>query len=121
TLESLKVHEDGTATANLAFADPTELSTVEMFRAVSISRRREGNEERLAITITNEKVADVKDETRPGPRITITLPGAVLERNRNATIDGSKVTWRLGLAEFVREKTVELTARYRVPAGADAR
>jgi hypothetical protein len=43
----------------------------------------------------------------------------VLEANRNATIDGNKLTWRFGLAEFLREKTIELTARYRVPASAD--
>jgi hypothetical protein len=116
-IESLAFHDDGTATARLTFDDPAKLSAVELFRSAAISRRREGDEERLLIAITS-KVTTIKDEAKPGPRITITLPGPVLEANHNATIDGNRLTWRFGLAEFLRERTIELTARYPVPASA---
>src|SRR5262249_6457062 len=73
-------------------------------------------EERLTITMTNPNAKESKDRGKPGPRINITLPGKVLEANRNATVDGDRVSWSFGLVDFFREKTIELTARYQVAA-----
>ena len=115
TLESLKLNGDGTATAKLSFDDPAKLSTLEMFRSVKITRQREKDEERVTITVKNQGTP-VKDEGKPGPRIHLTLPGKVLQANRGATVDGNSVTWRFGLAEFVNQREVEITARYLVPA-----
>lgn len=117
TLESLKVNDDSTAVARLAFEDPAKLSTLEMLRSLKVVRQREGDEERLTITVTNTTKA-IQDEGKPGPRIHLTLPGKVLEANRNATIEATRVTWRFGLAEFINQKTVDLTARYLVSSAA---
>lgn len=115
TLESLRIREDGTARVELAFTDPAALSTLEIFRSLAISRERDGDEERLTIVVTNSDGRNVKDEGKPGPRIHVTLPGTVLEANRNAVVEGSSVTWSFGLVEFLRQKTVDLTARYQLP------
>jgi hypothetical protein len=120
TLDSLSIKEDGMATAKLSFDDPAKLTTADMFRTVKIDRHREGGEERLTITLTNAFNKEVKEEGKPGPKFTFHLPGKVLEANRNATIDGSTVSWHFTLAEFVNQKTVDLMMRYQVPSTGDA-
>src|SRR5207244_1412396 len=120
TLDSLSIREDGMATAKLSFDDPAKLTTVDMFRTVRIDRHREGEEERITITLTNAINKEVKEEGKPGPKFTFHLPGKVLEANRNATIDGNTVTWRFTLAELLNQKPVDLTMRYQVPSTGEA-
>jgi hypothetical protein len=117
TLDSFAIKE-GMVVAKLSFADPAKLSSMPLFRDAKIARQREGKEERLTITMTNVKPQDAKDQGKPGPRISITLPGKVIEASRNATIAGNKVTWSIPLVEYFRSKTIELMARYEV-AGTD--
>jgi len=118
TIESLKVRDDGAAIVKLGFDDPTRLSALEMFRSVRIARRREGEEELLTITWTNPTPTELKEEGKPGPKISIAFPGKVLEASRNSTIAGNSVTWSFPRVAFMKEKSVELTARYLVsPSG----
>ncbi len=117
-LESFKLGSDGTATAKLTFDDPAKLTTVDVLHIGTLDRRREGDVEHLAIRIANPEPRPFDDQGKPGPRIRITLPGPVLEANRNATVDGNTVGWRFGLAEFLRDRVVELTASYRIRAPA---
>jgi len=119
TLDSLTIGQDGTATAKVSFDDPQKLKTVDMFRSVGIERHREGTEETLTITLTNVINKEMKEEGKPGPKLTFHLPGKVLEANRNATVDGDTATWSFKLAEYVNQKTVDLKARYQVPAAAE--
>jgi hypothetical protein len=107
------------AVAKLSFDDPAKLSTVDLFRHVGITRQREGEDERLTITMKNPLAKQLKDEGKPGPEIRLVLPGKVLEANRNATIDGNRVAWRFTLPEFFKQSVVDLTARYRVPAAGE--
>lgn len=113
-LESFAMKRDGTAVAKLSFDDPAKMSTLEIFRGVSIKRERDGEEERLTITRTNPDAKEGKDQGQPGPKINLTLPGKVLEANRNAKVDANHVAWSFGLAGFLEEKTIVLTARYLV-------
>jgi len=114
TLDSLDIHEDGTATAKVHFDDPAKIPTAEMFHNVGIERHRDDADERITVTVTNLVTKEMKDEGKPGPKITFVLPGKVLEANRNATVDGDRVTWQFAFADFVRQKTVDLSVRYAV-------
>jgi len=121
TLDSFVIKPDDTAVAKLSFDDPAKLKTVTMLRDVGIERHREGDEERLTVTLTNDIPKELKEEGKPGPKFTFKLPGKVLEANRNATVEGDTVSWHFTLAEYVNQKTVDLTARYQVtPAGRPA-
>ena len=96
-VESLKFSADReTVTLKAKVDDVTKLSTAEGFKDVTVTRSREGADERLTITIT--------------------FPGAVKDANRGGTVRNNKVTWSFTLPEFVKEKSVELTARYAAPA-----
>lgn len=114
-IESFGVKE-GMIEGKLSFTDPVKLSSLQMFRNAKITRQRDGKEERLTITITNEHPKESKDDGKPGPRIGITFPGKVVEANRKATVDGNRATWNVTLVDYFKEKTIELTARYEIPA-----
>src|SRR5437867_7937468 len=116
-VESLKFSADReTVTLKAKVDDVTKLSTAEGFKDVTVTRSREGADERLTITITNRRTIVMKGEGQPGPTLTITFPGAVKDANRGGTVRNNKVTWSFTLPEFVKEKSVELTARYAAPA-----
>jgi hypothetical protein len=115
-LESFKLASDETATAKLTFDDPAKLTTVDVLRLAALERRREGDVEHLTIRINNPEPHDFDDKGKAGPRVHLTLPGTVVEANHNATVDGKTVAWRFGLAEFLHDRVVELTASYRMPA-----
>jgi hypothetical protein len=114
-VESLKINTDQTAVLNATFDDATKLSTAEGFKTVSVTRTREGSEERLTVKITNPVHAVVKDEGKPGMKISLALPGKVLETNHNGTIAEDRVTWSFTLAEWVKDEVVEMTVRYAAP------
>lgn len=120
TVESLKFNADQSAVVKVSFDDATKLSTVEGLKTVNVARTREGAEEHLTVKVTNLAHGVVKDEGKPGVKITLTLPGKVLEANRNATIAEDRVTWDFSFAEWVRDPVVEMTARYAAPPSGKA-
>jgi hypothetical protein len=118
TIDSFEIRPDRKARVKLSLADAAKLSTAEMFRGVTVTRMRTGEEERLTIRVVNPVSKQIEDDGRPGPKISLTLPGKVLEANRGARFEENRVTWQFSLADYVKDKTTELTARYTVPADA---
>ena len=115
-LDSFALKPDGMVAAKLSFDDPAKLSSVDLFRNATIKRTRSGEEEKLTVTLTNPTTGNAKEEGKPGPKISVTFPGKVLEAGRNGVIDGSKVTWSISLVDYFNEKSIELMARYQVAA-----
>src|SRR2546422_2882016 len=64
-----------------SFDDVTKLGTAEGFSVVSVTRDRKRDQERLRVVLRNATPKEITEEKRPGPRITITLPGRVLVAN----------------------------------------
>ncbi len=115
-VESAAITPEGRAVVRATFDDITQISSAPMLGAVSIARARIGREERLSIVLHHSR-ADADDTGREGPRISITLPGKIIEANKNAEITGNRVVWRYTLNEFNRESPRELTVRYAAPRG----
>jgi len=121
TLVSYVPKADHTATVTVRFDDATKLSTAEGFKQVDVTRSRDGDTERLRILVTNPNVNPVaKDEGRDGPRVTLRLPGKVLEANRKPEIAGDRVTWRMPLVEYLRAPDLELTVSWTAAAPSGA-
>jgi hypothetical protein len=117
TVESVSLTPDRKkVTIRAKVDDVTKIATAEGFKNVEVARTKEGADEKLVIKVKNEKTYDLKDNKDPGPRFTITFPGAVKRANRNAKIEGSKVTWTFGLAEYAKASMTDLEAVY-TPAG----
>src|SRR5262245_58567264 len=121
TLESFTMSDDKkSATAKLKVDDVTKLSTAEAFKDVVVKRTNEGSDEILSITINNPKPLNIADKSKPGPKINLTLPGAVREANRDGKVSDNKVSWSFTLADFAKEKSLELTVRYAAAEAKDA-
>lgn len=114
TVESATITPDWQAVVRAKFDDITQLSSAPWFGPVTITRTRDGREERLRIVLHHSR-SDADDQGREGPRISITLPGKIVEANKNAEMTGNRVVWRYTLAEFNRESPRELTVRYMAP------
>jgi len=115
-VELLQVQTDR-ATVSATFDDVTKLSSADGFSAVTVTRSRDGDDEQLRFVIKNANASpDVRDEGRTGPRIALTLPGAVAEANRKGEISGNRVVWQLSFVEYMRSPQTELTVRYRAAA-----
>ena len=121
TLESFAINDDHkTATLTARVDDVTHLDSVAAFSNVAVARTPAGSDaERLTITITNQRPVTAKDEGRPGPQITLTLPGPIREANRDARVSGDRVTWSFSAVEFVRLPSVDLAVTYATAAAAD--
>jgi len=113
---ALRLRGDGTAKVEAGIDDVTKLSTAQVFRAVTVSRTREGADDRLTATFRNAIPRTVKDEGKPGPRINLTLPAPVREANWNAAVSGNRVTWSFSLVEFLKHPVIDLSVRYAAPA-----
>lgn len=111
TIQSLTIGQGRRAVVRLAFDDVTTLSTAAWFRGATITRSREGREERLHVVIDHERW-DVAEEGRPGPRISITLPGRIVEANEPAEVTRNRVVWSYTLAEFLAQTRIPLHVRY---------
>jgi len=121
TLVSYVAKADHTAVVSVKFDDVTKLSTAEGFKQVGVTRSRDGDTERLRILVINPNVNPVaKDEGKDGPRITLRLPGKVLEANRKAEVAGDRVTWRMPLVEYLRTSALELTVSWAAAAPSGA-
>ena len=103
----------------------TKLASAEAFRNVDVTRARDGGAEWLRLVVRNPYDASLREalakgaREKPeieGPRVTLALPGAVLEANRNAQVDGTQVTWRVPLVDYAQADQLEFTVRYALPA-----
>jgi len=113
TLVSYTPKPDHTATVSVKFDDATKLSTADGFKQVDVTRSREGDAERLRLLVRNPNVNPVaKDEGKDGPRVTLRLPGKVLEANRKGELAGDRVTWHVPLVEYLRTPALELTVSW---------
>jgi len=115
TIQSLTVAPDHVVSVRLHLDDPSALSKTNLFKDVKISRRTEGANGVLAIEITTIN-KPVDNKKLPGPQITITLPGKVLEASEHGAVDGARVHWGFTLADFLARKTWNLWTRYEAPA-----
>ena len=113
---------DHTAVVVAKFDDVTKLNTAEGFKYADLSRSRDGDTERMRIVLRNPNPdPSARDEHKDGPRIALTLPGKVIEANRNAEVAGDRVTWRIPVIDFQRTSSLELTVSWTAapaPAGA---
>jgi hypothetical protein len=113
------------ATADLRVDDVGKLDSAEAFRTVRVTRVREGGAESLRVLIRNpydpaqrEALANQARDNPAfgGPRVTLVLPGPVLDANAGAQIDGAKVTWQVPIARYAADDELELRVRYTAPA-----
>jgi hypothetical protein len=98
----------------VSFDDVTKLSTAAGFEILTVRRDRKHGEERLRLMIRNQTPKELPDDARPGPRITVTLPGRVLAANQDSEASGRRVSWRLPLRDWARRPRVILSVRYAV-------
>jgi hypothetical protein len=120
-VDSLTLKSGGTTTLKVSFDDVTKLSTASGFKDVTVVRSPEEGAEKVTVTLKNPNPVDIKDDTPHGPTFNFTLPGRVLEANRNATVIGDRVTWTFGLREYAKQSSVDLVTRYAAaPAGKES-
>lgn len=111
-IDSLSLVDSSSAALKAHFDDATKVNTAEGFKNVTVTRGREGDDEKLTVTIVNPIPAEVPDQGQPGPKITLHLPGAVREANHDAKVSGDTVTWSFSFSQWMREKSTTLTVRY---------
>jgi hypothetical protein len=119
TIKSLTLGDDRKVSAILDVDNLAAISKTALFRNVTVSTSAEGNDQVLTIKVAGQPKT-LKDKTIPGPKIGITLPGALVEANENATVSGSHVEWSFPLADWISRPAWELKARYRPTKAGDA-
>lgn len=119
TITSLTLGTDRKFSATLGVDDLAAIGKTPLFRNVTVTTATEGDDRILRIKMMNQPKT-LQDKSIPGPKIGITLPGAVTEANEHATVAGSHVEWSITLADWVVRPTWELTARYHPVKSADA-
>jgi len=112
TLESFEELKQNRARAKVKVSDVTKLSTAAVFKDVAVTITKEGADSVLKVVITKPRPVTVKNEGQAGPVFTFTLPGKVVKANRDAKIDGNKVTWTLPFIPYVGEKETDLVVTY---------
>ena len=112
TVQELVPRQVG-AFLRVTFDDVTKLSTAAGFSALTVRRDRKHGEERLRATIRNRAPKQIPEQERPGPQISMRLPGRVLHASQGAKIAGDRVSWRIPLHEFARAPAIVLSVRYR--------
>jgi len=117
TVESFTMAPGGEATVIVRADDAANLPSADAFRDATVKRERKDGNEVLTIQLVNQKPLTIPDAGKPGPKITLTLPGKVVEANEGATVSGNVVTWSYALAAYVQRPSIDLVARY---AAADA-
>ena len=116
TVESVTPVRANQVQLKATFDDATKLSTAKGFKDVKVTRTREGNEETLLIAITKPTPMKLKDSGQSAAVFKITLPGKVLEANRDATVSGNMVTWQIAFAKYAGEPETDLKVRYAAAA-----
>jgi hypothetical protein len=123
-VESVRGIGSRQAIAAIRVDDVTKLSSSAAFRNVEVTRSSGGGSESLRVVIRSQYDAAEREAHASragehpeveGPRLTLALPGPVIEANRQARIDGAQVTWRMSLVEYARAQEVEFTVRYALP------
>jgi len=112
TVESFTLAPGGAVTVVARVDDAANLPTAAAFRDATVKRERKGDEETLTVHLVNRTPLELKDAGKPGPKITLTLPGKVLEANENATVSDNVVTWTYGLAAYVKRASIDFVVRY---------
>jgi hypothetical protein len=117
TLESFEELKQNRVRVEVKVSDVSKLSTAAAFKDVAVTRTKEGTDEVLKIAITKPRPVTVKQGDQPGPVFAITLPGKVVKANRDAKVDGNKVTWSFPFATYAAEKKTELEVTYAAATG----
>jgi hypothetical protein len=119
TVDSVDISSDGKkSTVKLRFTDATKLSTAKALENVAVTRTKGEGSEKVTIVVKPEKVVPLKPgqlKDEPPLSIKVTMPGKITEANAKGTIDGSTVTWKPALAEFISTPSTELTLTYELP------
>jgi|SRR5262245_1172199 len=111
-VESLTLGTDRRAVVRVHFDDVTKLSTAPWFAPVSVSRTREGNDETVRIVLKHAP-GKFPDPQADGPRISLTVPGRIIDANKDAEVTDDRVVWRYTMGEFNSGQERELVVRYR--------
>lgn len=119
TVESADVSSDGKkGTIKVKFTDATKLSTAAGFKNVEVTRTKGEGSETVKLTMKPEKVLVLKPgqlADQPPLSIKVTMPGKITEANAKGTTDGSTVTWKVPLPDFVSNAATDLTVTYELP------
>ncbi len=121
TVESVSVSADRIVSAKLKVTDLAGIGKTKLLKDAAVTKTAEGGDEVLTITYTNPPAREVADKSLPGPKLTLTLPGPVVEANEKAVVAGNRVTWSFTLADWVVKPKWVLTVRYKgaaAPGGA---
>jgi hypothetical protein len=110
-VDSVTLGTDRRAVVRVHFDDITQLSTAPWFAPVSISRTREANDETVRIVLKHTP-GKSPDPQADGPRISLTVPGRIIEANKDAEVTDDRVVWRYTMGEFNSGKERELVVRY---------
>jgi len=114
-VQSVTFNQEHKAVVRASFDDITQISTAPWLGSIAITRTREGSEEVLRIVLNHAKRQTPEEEKdRDGPRISITLPGRIVEANKQAEITSNRVVWRYTRQEFDSESPRELVVRYAI-------
>ena len=108
---SVEPHPGG-ARVRAEFDDVTRLSTAQGFAMVTVVRRRRGDREALKVVIRNPEPKPFQDKGEPWPRIALTLPGRVLAATPPAEIAGTRVAWKLPIAQYVSRPRTTVSVRW---------
>src|SRR5262245_38473283 len=83
-----------------SFKDVTKVSNGEAFRFGTVTRVREGKSETLTINLINPDPRPTPEKTMTDPKVTLHLPGKILEARptATATITEQQVVWSIPIA-----------------------
>lgn len=117
TAESVTLAPGKAATVKGTFKDVAKVGNSPVFKGNSASRVRDGNTETLTLVLNNP---DSHPDPAPGmidPKITLHLPGKVLEArpSATATITDQQVVWAMPIKDFYTNKKLELVVKYQIP------
>ena len=116
-------HKDGHGVFELTFDDAQQLKTSKFFENTSVTIADNAGNKDLTVKIVNKAPQRLNDEVteKVGKevKISITLPGEVVQSNATATA-GSTVTWTFATPDFTNMPQVLLTATYKPGAAAPA-
>jgi hypothetical protein len=105
---------------DLAIDDVTALRDTPGFQGVAVTRTRGDGSERLDVTLPGP---DARQRTlidnalkispnAKGPRVTLTLPGRVLETSPGIRVRGDRIKWQTSLAAYRAAASIPIWVRY---------
>ena len=112
-VDAVKIYESQRAVLRATVDDVTQLRTAPGFQLVEIRRERDGDDERLALRLSNPGPKPTPDDPAPWMRIGLTVPGRIRSASHDGVVAGDHVAWTVTRSEYARNAVTELTVRWR--------